>query len=125
MLNIEAIKQTQQDLREHRGRVSSEEETKLWFIAPLLGALGYKPTDLRAETQTKHKGEDKRLDYYVFVNDKPVIIVECKKIGEPLWKHINQLWGYFSEKVRDGVKLGVLTDGDEYWFFTDSKDPNM
>ena len=56
------------------------------------------------------------------VNNLPVALIECKKFGESLNKHINQLFKYFQTK---DVHLGILTNGVEYQFFTDSQKENV
>lgn len=50
------------------------------------------------------------------------MLVEAKTIGTNLNKHYSQLFRYFS--VVDGAKVGILTDGVEYHFYTDIKIPN-
>ena len=54
---------------------------------------------------------------------KPKLIIECKKIGDPLGKaSISQLFRYFTA-LR--VKFGILTDGISYQFFSDIDTPNI
>ncbi|MBR4399675.1 MAG: hypothetical protein IKT06_01930, partial [Aeriscardovia sp.] len=47
--------------------------------------------------------------------------------GEPLDKHVNQLDEYFRAPGGqvNTVKIGILSNGDEFRFYTDSKDPNV
>ena len=73
------------------------------------------------------RSSNTRVDYALFLNSQPVMLVECKQLGEPLDKHVNQLDEYF--RVPGGqintVKIGILSNGDEFRFYTDSKDPNV
>ena len=51
------------------------------------------------------------------------MLIECKQRDKALDQHVNQLGMYFNSLVE--MKLGVLTNGDDYWFFTDSKHENI
>ena len=72
---------------------------------------------------------DLRADYVLFLNLQPVIVVECKKLSE---KKLNsdarrQLDEYFrapSDQVNT-VRIAILTNGDEFEFYTDSKEKNV
>lgn len=105
---------------------TTEEATKQWLIMPLLVALGYDPyssdiiPEYTLDVGTK-KGE--KVDYALQINNQPVVIVECKQLNISLSdKHISQLYRYFT--ISD-VHIAILTNGDDYWFFTDSKKENV
>ena len=50
-------------------------------------------------------------------------LIECKQSNVALSdKHISQLYRYFT--ISD-VHIAILTNGDDYWFFTDSKKENV
>lgn len=104
----------------------TEEATKQWFILPLLIALGYDPfsTDIIPEFTLDvgiKRGE--RIDYALQVNNQPVAIVECKGLDVTLTdKHTSQLFRYFSTC---NVHIAILTNGDDYWFYTDSLKSNI
>lgn len=68
-----------------------------------------------------------RVDYALLLNSQPVMLVECKQFGKPLDKHVNQLDEYFRAPGGqiNTVKIGILSNGDEFRFYTDSKDPNV
>ncbi len=56
------------------------------------------------------------------MNDgKPVILIECKWIGESLEKHDSQLFRYFGTT---SAKFAILTNGQYYRFFTDLEEAN-
>ena len=106
---------------------SNEEQTKQALIMPMFVCLGYDifdPDEFRPETQsgfaTKYVG---RVDYQIYLNDKPVMLVECKKFGESIQNHIDQLRSYFNSDL--GMKIALLTNGDDYWFFTDGENINI
>lgn len=111
-----------------RGR--GEEATKQALILPLLSALGYdvwNPNIVRpeyaADFATKKRGQQEKVDYAVFRNDEPVIFIEAKAIDEALAGHQGQLARYFN--ATQSVTLAILTNGLEYWFFTDTKETNV
>ena len=54
----------------------------------------------------------------ILIDDELQMLVECKSVKTKLnSNHLNQLLRYYS--VSD-CKIAVLTNGVEYWFFTDS-----
>lgn len=63
-----------------------------------------------------------KVDFTIAIDNEASMLVEAKTIGTNLNKHYSQLFRYFS--VVDGVKVGILTDGVEYQFYTDIKIPN-
>lgn len=115
------------DLIKSGRQFSNEEQTKQALIMPMFYCLGYSifdPDEFRPETQsgfaTKYIG---RVDYQIYLDNKPVMLVECKKFGENIQNHIDQLRSYFNSDL--GMKIAVLTNGDDYWFFTDSENINI
>lgn len=59
-----------------------------------------------------------KVDLAILIDDEVQMIVECKSVKTKLnSNHLNQLLRYYS--VSD-CKIAVLTNGVEYWFFTDS-----
>lgn len=104
----------------------TEEATKQWLVMPLLAALGYDPwsSDIVPEyTLDVGVKQGEKVDYALQIDGKTVAIIECKQFRESLSeRHISQLYRYFS--VTD-AKIGILTNGDDYWFFTDSAKENV
>ncbi len=106
--------------------IKTEEATKNALVLPLLNILGYNvfdPTEVVPEFTTDYgtkKGE--KVDYAVMQDGKPIILIECKNIDADLDKeHASQLFRYFS--VSD-AKIGILTNGIVYRFYTDIDAPN-
>lgn len=105
----------------------TEESTKMGLILPLFMNLGYNvfdPDEFVPEADAQFNGQKGvRVDYAVYVSGQPVMLIECKQRDKALDQHVNQLGMYFNSLVE--MKLGVLTNGDDYWFFTDSKHENI
>ncbi len=107
--------------------VKTEEATKtalvLPFISHVLGFNVFDPDEVvpefTADVGTK-KGE--KVDYAIFANGSPIMLFECKHYGVDLSKEpASQLYRYFSVTTS---RLGVLTDGVTYRFFSDIDEPN-
>ena len=121
-------------LREVSGRIAkrldsvkTEEATKtalvLPFITHVLGFNVFDPDEVvpefTADVGTK-KGE--KVDYAIIANGSPIMLFECKHYGVDLSKEpASQLYRYFSVTA---ARLGVLTDGVTYRFFSDIDEPN-
>jgi len=106
--------------------IKTEEATKNALVMPLLNILGYNvsdPTEVVPEFTTDYgtkKGE--KVDYAIFREGKPVILIECKSIDVDLdTVHASQLFRYFTVSE---AKIGILTNGIVYRFFTDIDAPN-
>jgi hypothetical protein len=106
--------------------ICTEEATKNALIMPFLNILGYNvfdPTEVVPEFTADHgtkKGE--KVDYAIIKDGKPSILIECKCIDSNLNnEQASQLFRYFS--VTD-AKVGVLTNGITYRFFSDLDSPN-
>ena len=107
--------------------VKTEEGTKtalvLPFITHVLGFNVFDPDEVvpeyTADVGTK-KGE--KVDYAIIANGIPIMLFECKHYGADLTKEpASQLYRYFSVTA---ARLGVLTDGVTYRFFSDIDEPN-
>lgn len=105
----------------------NEEATKQWLVLPFLQLMGFDifsdevTPEYTADITGIKKGE--KVDYFLTKDLKPFAVVECKTLGtEFKQEHITQLYRYF---VTTEVKLGILTDGNIYMFFTDNKRQNV
>jgi len=104
-------------LKEH---FETEEATKTALVLPFLQILGYdifNPSEVVPEFTADHgvkKGE--KVDYAVFLEGSPILLIECKQYGSNLDKASSQLFRYFSVTE---TRIAVLTDGSRYHFFTD------
>ncbi|PRI11649.1 type I restriction endonuclease [Leucobacter massiliensis] len=114
-------------IAQQRSTIETEEATKNAFVMPFISlVLGYdvfNPNEVvpefTADVGTK-RGE--KIDYAIVKDGDVQILIECKHIGAPLnIKHASQLFRYFSAA---NARIAVLTNGDEYQFFTDLDAPN-
>ena len=110
-----------------RPHLKTEEATKNALVMPFLQALGYNPFDpaevvpeFTADLGTKKK---EKVDYAVMRDGEPIMLVECKcHEGRLEDLESNQLFRYFSAT---NARIGVLTDGVRYRFFSDLEKPNL
>lgn len=123
---IEQLQQLAKKIPQLCEHLQTEEATKNALIMPFIAALGYdifNPLEvipeLNADFGTK-KGE--KVDYAIKKDDRIIMLFECKHCGGDLSiNHASQLFRYFS--VTD-ARIGVLTNGIQYRFFTDLESPN-
>jgi hypothetical protein len=107
-------------------QIATEEAAKTAFVMPFIQALGFNifdPTqvvpEFTADVGTK-KGE--KVDYAIMIDGQPMILFECKWEGAELDdKHMGQLFRYFSVTK---ARIGVLTNGVVYRFYSDLEDRN-
>jgi len=103
-----------------KDKIETEESTKHAFVLPFINALGYdtfNPIEVIPEFTADlglKKGE--KVDYAIFQNSNPIIIVECKYWQENLDNHNSQLFRYFHATK---TRFALLTNGIEYRFYTD------
>src|SRR5205807_857750 len=65
----------------------------------------------------------KPVDWAFYQNGRPIFLVEAKEAGMKLGGFLEQLAEYFA-KPHD-AKLGILTNGVMWLFFTDLVRPNL
>ena len=107
--------------------IATEEATKSSLVLPFMQMLGYDIFDpaevvpeFTADVGTK-KGE--KVDYALMRDGKPAILIECKKYGNKIEdEEMSQLLRYFSVTE---ARVGVLTDGITYRFYSDIDQPNV
>lgn len=108
-----------------KDQISTEEATKNAFIMPFLQSLGYdvfNPIEVVPEYVTDigtKKGE--KIDYAIFKDKNPIILVECKHWAQNLDIHDGQLLRYFHVSK---AKFAILTNGIIYRFYSDLVEPN-
>jgi hypothetical protein len=119
------IKQIGDRVTKLKDQIHTEEATKNAFIMPFLQALGYdvfNPTEVVPEFISDiglKKGE--KIDYAIFKDGHPTILVECKHWKENLSIHDGQLLRYFHVSK---AKFGLLTNGIIFRFYSDLVDAN-
>lgn len=108
-----------------KDQISTEEATKNAFIMPFLQALGYdvfNPLEVVPEFVADiglKKGE--KIDYAIFRDGVPTILIECKHWAQNLNVHDGQLLRYFHVSK---ARFGLLTNGIVYRFYSDLVDAN-
>lgn len=108
-----------------KNSITTEEATKTSMIMPFFQLLGYdvfNPLEFVPEFTADvgiKKGE--KVDYAIVIDEKPLILVECKSCNSKLDKHGSQLYRYFGTTE---AKFGILTNGIIYKFFTDLENQN-
>lgn len=114
------IKQLGERVAKLKDQIQTEEATKNAFIMPFLQALGYdvfNPTEVVPEFVSDiglKKGE--KIDYAIFKDGTPTILIECKHWAQNLNIHDGQLLRYFHVSK---AKFGILTNGIVYRFYSD------
>lgn len=122
----DALHELANKIQRFKNDILNEEATKNSCILPFLSILGYdihNPQEVVPEYIADigiKNGE--KVDFTIAIDNEASMLVEAKTIGTNLSKHYSQLFRYFS--VVDGAKVGILTDGVEYQFYTDIKIPN-
>lgn len=106
--------------------IKTEEATKNSLIIPFISALGYDVFYIKevVPEYTADIGvkQGEKVDYTILRDGIPIMLIECKSAEISLnSKHMDQLLRYFS--VTD-AKIGILTNGIVYQFFSDLEQEN-
>lgn len=119
------IRQIGDRVNKTKKMINTEEATKHSLVMPFIQALGFdvfNPMEVVPEFVADlgiKQGE--KVDYAVFKDEKPIILIECKWHGADLNVHNSQLFRYFHVSK---AQFGLLTNGIEYRFYTDLQEPN-
>jgi len=120
---FKSIVDTYQNQRNH---ILTEEATKTSLVMPFIAALGYNifnPAEVIPEFTADvadKKGE--KVDYAIRKEGKIIILIECKSCDAALnYTHTGQLFRYFSVTESH---IGILTNGVDYWFYSDLENKN-
>jgi hypothetical protein len=120
------IMELSKKIEKYKDRVVNEEMTKTAFILPFFDLLGYdtrNPFEFHAEfTADVADAKGEKVDYAILIDDIPRILVEAKDCNNPLDKADKQLMRYFNVTE---AKIGILTNGIIYKFYTDLEQPNI
>jgi predicted type IV restriction endonuclease len=106
----------------HEKVKGNEQATKSSLIGPLFTLLGYDladPEECVPEFKADFGKERsvKPVDWAFYQNGRPIFLVEAKDAGKKLGGYDEQLGDYFAKET--DVKLGILTNGIMWRFFTD------
>ena len=128
MLSLDNLREIGNDAERQRANLrNNEQATKNVLIEPFMTALGYSARNTNevfpeypADVGTKQL---EKVDYAILRDGKPIILVECKALGNPLGApDISQLTKYYNNT---DATIGVLTDGVVYKFFSDLSKTNI
>lgn len=117
----------QRKIRDQRSSIATEEATKTSLVMPFIrDVLGFDVFDVNevipefiADVGMK-RGE--KIDFAIVNEGKVAMLIECKKVGEKLTlENASQLYRYFN--VSD-ARIAILTNGDDYHFYTDLDSDN-
>lgn len=124
---IEKLQDLSDTIKEYTNQDLDEANTEMLCFEPFIELLGYQRTltDMQRQYPADMRGgpKPKTVDYAIKKDDAPIMIVECKQLGEDLDAHTGQLEDYFAA-VQE-TRFGVLTDGRLYRFYTDLDKPNL
>jgi hypothetical protein len=119
------LKSLAKKVEELKDQIDTEESTKHAFTLPFINILGYdsfNPTEVVPEFTADlglKKGE--KVDYAIFQNGHPILIIECKHWAQDLDVHNSQLFRYFHVTK---TRFALLTNGIIYRFYTDLEETN-
>lgn len=116
----EQIKQLGDKVLTLKDQINTEEATKSAFIMPFIQILGYdlfNPIEVVPEFVTDFGAKNiEKVDYAIFKDKEPIMIIECKHHLENLDKHYTQIHKYFHLTK---CRFAVLTNGIQFNFYTD------
>ena len=119
------LKALAEKINKLKDKIETEESTKHAFVLPFINILGFdtfNPTEVVPEFTADlglKKGE--KVDYAIFQDETPILIIECKNWKENLDNHNSQLFRYFHTTK---TRFALLTNGIQYRFYTDLEQTN-
>ena len=86
-------------------------------------------TEMYTEVKREHVADwgikrNEKVDYAIMQDEKAIMLIECKKLGQIRERAAgSQLSRYFDRD--DNARIGILTDGEIYKFFSDLNRDNL
>lgn len=109
--------------------VTNEGVTRSALVEPFIRALGYDPSypkevlpEFGANVDVPGTIRDRRVDYAIFQDGKPIILIECKHHSCRLELGYAQLFAYYTPT---DARIGILTNGLIYRFYADLEKPGV
>ena len=126
---IDALQGISARLDQQLAHIQTEEATKNALVLPFINALGYNVFDLTevvpeytADASITGLKKSEKVDYVIKRGDEVLMLIECKTAGGDLKReHASQLLRYFHVT---NARVGVLTNGIQYRFYSDLDEPN-
>lgn len=124
---FEDLRKHSEQVKEWKSVVKGEEATKHSLVLPFLQVLGfntYNPHEVKPEYFADFAlNPKKKVDYALYVKGELSIFVECKAVDIDIEDHYGQLALYFNSTP--SVRLGIITNGIQYRFYTDLRLNNI
>ena len=116
MVLIEAIEEVRSYIQDGHSAHANEQETKEWFISPILRALGWVGPN-RLASESRPGQERLRMDYSLLGSQrKPIALIEAKASRRALADNdVTQMLNYDFHQA--GVDICVLTNGIVWWLY--------
>lgn len=126
---IEKLNELKDRAETLKDNLKTEEATKNALVMPFINALGYdvfNPLEVVPEfIPEKGFKKDEKVDYAILLNNKPTILIECKRVDNEkldIKKYGAQLFKYFTASK---AKFIIFTNGIVYKFFSDVEETNI
>lgn len=108
--------------------IQTEAATRSALIEPFIKILGYDPSnplevvpEFGANVDVPGTVKDKKVDYAILKDGKPIILIEAKHHENQLESGFSQLYNYFTPT---DARICILTNGVIYQFYTDLEKSN-
>lgn len=124
---FDELSKISEEIQSQRHLINNEAATEMVSVRPFIRALGYDIFNL-AEVEPQYTADPNssgtdRVDYVIKRDGDPIMLVEIKSTKTTLSpQHWKQLHSYF---VALDVEFGILTNGLEYRFYTDTQKSNV
>ena len=125
---IEELSKLSDRIDDFKEKVKGERSTINTFILPFIHLLGYdttNPTEVKYEfTADFGVKQGEKVDLAILKDDNVIMLIECKDWRVDISKSdVSQLYRYFN--VVTAARIGVLTNGILFRFYTDSEKQNV
>ena len=121
-LNKKAILE---DIFEHVPSLNSEDDCAENIVIPFLQRLGYERNQIGRKvsiTGTSGRKFKKQADIVVYINDRPALVIETKKIQHRLIEEdVNQVLSY-AQLIEPPAPIAILTNGRDWEVYYLDKD---
>ncbi len=121
------VDEVRREIERIRGYISTgrlalcdETNTKATAIEPVLRELGWNVADLdvvKREYPVRARPNVRPVDYLLFCDGTPKVIVEAKRGNQSLERHQEQLQDYVGFALAKRVEIAILTNGAAWWFY--------
>jgi predicted type IV restriction endonuclease len=110
-----------------KGKVATEQATKMALVEPLLKVLGYDISDpdevIPEYSPEMWDKKEEKVDYLIAIDKDPKIIIEVKMVKNALQrKTANQLLKYYTLTK---ARFAILTNGIQYQFYSDLEEKHL